>query len=320
MASVASVVKLIGKTPLVKLNRITKNLGADIFVKLEYLNPTGSLKDRIALRMIQQAEKDGLLKAGHTIVESSTGNTGTSLSFVGTVKGYKVMIFETTPGMMGDEKMKIMKSFGAEVKLITPKDMEDLKEKSVPGAEVELPGRSACLHLEKTESNIWWARQFSNPQNVEAHHETAYEIVSQMDGKIDAFTASIGTGGTLMGVAQVLKKESPSIRIVGIQPASSKIKMTPGMSYPKSEIKGGIVTNMLADPSLIDEIVAVSDDQAVNMTHRLWREEGLFAGVSSGANVLVALEQARKLGKGAKVVTILPDSGDRYLTTEHYVT
>lgn len=315
-----NVLELIGKTPLVKLNKITKGLDANIFVKPEYLNPTGSLKDRIALRMIDQAERDRLLKPGCTIVESSTGNTGTSLSFVGTMKGYKVVIFETTPDKMGEEKMKIMRSFGAEVRRITPKDMEDLKEKSVPGAEIELPGRRICLDLEKTKSDVWWARQFSNPQNVKAHHETANEIVSQIDGKMDAFTASIGTGGTLMGIAEVLRKEFPHIRIVGIQPASSRIKMSPGMSYPKSEIEGGIVSDMLAKTGLIDEIVQVSDDDAVNMTHRLWREEGLFAGVSSGANVFVALRQAKKLGKGAKVATILPDSGDRYLTTEHYVT
>jgi len=305
---------------MVKLSKITRGLNSDIFVKLEYLNPTGSLKDRIALRMVEQAEKEGVLRPGRTIVESSTGNTGTSLSFVGTMKGYKVVIFETTPGKMGEEKMKIMRNFGAEVRRITPKEMEDLKERSVAGAEIELPGRRICLDLEKARSDVWWARQFSNPQNVKAHNETAREIVSQIDGKIDAFTASIGTGGTLMGIAEVLKKEFPHIMIVGIQPASSRIKMTPGMSYPKSEIEGGIVSNMLSRANLIDEIVQISDEDAINMTRRLWREEGLFAGVSSGANVLVALEQARKLGKGAKVVTILPDSGDRYLTTEHYVT
>lgn len=320
MTFVNNVLELIGKTPMVKLSKITRGLNSDIFVKLEYLNPTGSLKDRIALRMVEQAEKEGVLRPGRTIVESSTGNTGTSLSFVGTMKGYKVVIFETTPGKMGEEKMKIMRNFGAEVRRITPKEMEDLKERSVAGAEIELPGRRICLDLEKARSDVWWARQFSNPQNVKAHNETAREIVSQIDGKIDAFTASIGTGGTLMGIAEVLKKEFPHIMIVGIQPASSRIKMTPGMSYPKSEIEGGIVSDMLSRANLIDEIVQISDEDAINMTRRLWREEGLFAGVSSGANVLVALEQARKLGKGAKVVTILPDSGDRYLTTEHYVT
>lgn len=305
---------------MVKLSKFTRSLNANIFVKLEYLNPTGSLKDRIALRMIEQAERDRVLKPGYTIVESSTGNTGTSLSFVGTVKGYKVMIFETTPGKMGEEKMKIMRNFGADVRRITSKEVEDLKEKSVPGAEIELPGRRICLDLEKTRSDVWWARQFSNQQNVKAHNETAKEIVSQVDGNIDAFTASIGTGGTLMGIAEVLRKEFPHIRIVGIQPARSRIKMTPRMSYPKSEIEGGIVSNMLANANLIDEIVRVSNEDAVSMTHRLWREEGLFAGVSSGANVLVALEQAKILGREAKVATVLPDSGDRYLTTEHYVT
>jgi len=207
---------------MVKLSKITRGLNSDIFVKLEYLNPTGSLKDRIALRMVEQAEKEGVLRPGRTIVESSTGNTGTSLSFVGTMKGYKVVIFETTPGKMGEEKMKIMRNFGAEVRRITPKEMEDLRERSVAGAEIELPGRRICLDLEKARSDVWWARQFSNPQNVKAHNETAREIVSQIDGKIDAFTASIGTGGTLMGIAEVLKKEFPHIMIVGIQPASSR--------------------------------------------------------------------------------------------------
>jgi len=305
---------------MVKLRKITRDLNAKIFVKPEYLNPTGSLKDRIALRMIEQAEKEGVLKPCYTIVESSTGNTGTSLAFVGTVKGYKVVIFETTPGTMGEEKMKIMRNFGAEVRRITPKDIEDLKERSVSGAEIELPGRRICLDLEKTRSDVWWARQFSNPHNVKAHNETAREILSQIDGKIDAFTASIGTGGTLMGIAEVLKKKFPSIKIIGIQPASSRITMTPGKPYPKSEISGGIVSEMLARRNLIDEIVKVTDEDAVNMTRRLWKEEGLFAGVSSGANVLVALEQAKKLEKKGKVVTVLPDSGDRYLTTEHYVT
>ena len=320
MKTADNVLDLIGKTPMVKLGQITRGLDAKIFVKPEYLNPTGSLKDRIALRMIVQAEKEGMLKPGYTIVESSTGNTGTSLAFVGTMKGYKVVIFETTPGTMGEEKMKIMRNFGAEVKRISPKDIEDLEERSVPGAEIELPGRRLCLDLEKTRSDVWWARQFSNPHNVRAHNETAREILSQIDGRIDAFTASIGTGGTLMGIAEVLRKKFPSIKIIGIQPASSKITMTPGKSYPTSEISGGIVSEMLIRRHLIDEIVKVTDEDAVNMTRRLWKEEGLFAGVSSGANVLVALEQAKELGKKGKIVTVLPDSGDRYLTTERYVT
>ncbi|MBU7043340.1 MAG: cysteine synthase family protein [Theionarchaea archaeon] len=315
-----SVLELIGNTPMVRLQRITEGLDADVLVKVEYVNPSGSLKDRIALEMITQAEKEGKLKPGDTIVESSTGNTGVALSFVGIMKGYNVIIYETIPGKVGTEKIKIMNNMGAKVRVITPEDLEDLKEKSVAGAEIELPGRQICLDLEKKDPHVWWARQFSNPANVSAHHVTAREMLDQTDGNIDVFVASIGTGGTLQGIAEVFKEENPHIKIVGIQPASSAEKMIPGKSYPRSEIKGGIVSDMLEKKGLIDEIVTVTDDEAVNMTHRLWKEEGLYAGVSSGANVLVAVREAQNLGTGRNVATILPDSIDRYFTEEHYVT
>lgn len=313
-----SILDLIGKTPMVKLSNLTKDIEANVLVKLEYLNPSGSLKDRIALKMIEQAEEKGFLKPGYTIIEASTGNTGISLSFVGTRKGYKVVIYETIPGRMGEEKIKIMKNYGAEVKVITPKELE--RERSVAGAEIELPGRRICLELERRNPKVWWARQFSNPNNVRAHNKTAREILIQTNGGVDAFVASIGTGGTLMGIAEVLKKELPHIKIIGIQPASSKVTMMPGKPYPRSEIKGGIISDMLEKPNLINEIVRVSDEEAVKMTHRLWMEEGLCVGVSSGANVLIAIKEAKRLGDGKNVVTVLPDSGDRYLTEEHYVT
>lgn len=320
MKVVDNVLELIGNTPMVRLNQITKDVDAEILVKLEYLNPSGSMKDRIALKMIETAEAEGILKQGYTIVESSTGNTGTSLSFVGAMKGYAVIIYETIPGKMGDEKIKIMKNFGAEVHVISPKEFEDIKEKSVSGAEIELPGRKICLELERKNEDIWWARQFSNPGNVKAHNETAREILSQTNGKVDAFVMSIGTGGTLMGIAEVLKKDLPQVKIVGIQPASSQKIIIPGTPYPRTEVSGGIISDMVEKRDLIDDIVSVADVEAVTMTHRLWREEGLFAGISSGANVFVALQEAEKLGKGKTVVTVLPDSGDRYLTEEHYVT
>ncbi len=303
---------------MVRLNSLTKDVEANVLVKLEYLNPSGSLKDRIALEMIEQAEETGSLKQGYTIVEASTGNTGTSLSFVGTLKGYKVIIYETIPGKMGEEKIKIMRNYGAEVKVITPKELE--RERSVPGAEVELPGRQICLELERNNPEVWWARQFSSPGNVSAHNETGREILAQTNGKVHAFVCSIGTGGTLMGIAEVLKEELPDVRVVGIQPASSKVTIAPGKPYPRSEIKGGIVSDLSEKPGLIDEVIRVSDQEAVEMTRRLWREEGLFAGVSSGANVLIAIREAEKLGAGKNVVTVLPDSGDRYLTEQHYVT
>jgi cysteine synthase A len=305
---------------MVKLNNLTEDLEANMLVKLEYLNPSGSMKDRIALKMIEMAEEEGTLRPGYKIVESSTGNTGTSLSFVGTMKGYRVIIYETIPGRMGEEKVKIMRNYGAEVHVISPKEIDNLKEKSVSGAEVELPGRRICLDLERKNPDVWWARQFSNPGNVEAHNGTGREILAQINGAVDVFVMSIGTGGTLMGVSEVLKEQLPHVRIVGVIPAGSEKDLSPGKPYPRTDISGGIISDLVEKPGLLDEVVRVRDEEAVNMTHRLWREEGLFAGVSSGANVLVARREAKKLEKGKNVVTILCDSGDRYLTEEHYVT
>jgi cysteine synthase A len=313
-----SIIDLIGNTPLVRLNSVTNDDEAEVYVKIEYLNPTGSIKDRVALRMIEGAEEEGILKQDSIIVESSTGNTGTSLSFIGSLKGYKVEIFETTPGKMGTEKRKLMTNFGAKVRNLTPEELEGL-EGGVPGAEVELPGRKICLQLEKNDSRIWWSRQFSNPHNVEAQRATGREILDQI-GSVDGYVAAIGTGGTLMGVAEVLKGANPIVKVVGIQPTGSKVTMTPGVAYPRSDVEGGIVSDMLERPGLIDDVVKVGDEEAVEMTHRLWKEEGLFCGISGGANVLIALRLAQELGKGKIVVTILPDSGDRYLTEEHFVT
>jgi cysteine synthase A len=313
-----SVLQMIGHTPLIKLGRLAEGLKANIFVKPEYVNPSGSLKDRIALRMIEDAEQKGILKPGYTILESSTGNTGIAISFVGSLKGYRVIIYETTPGKIGAEKRKIMRGYGAEVRSLPPEDLAKMRERSVAGAEVEKPGRQLCLELERSNPGYWWARQFSNPANFQAHHETGMEILEQMDGKVDIFIASIGTGGTLKGIAEVLKNENPRVRIIGIQPASSQKRIVPGQPYPRSEVDGGIIADMVQQPNLVDEVAMVSDEEAVTMTHSLWRE-GLFAGVSSGANVLVALREARKR-EGANIVTVLPDSADRYFTEEHFVT
>jgi cysteine synthase A len=318
MKAAENVLDLIGKTPMVKLDRI-KNVDANVLAKLEYLNPSGSLKDRIALRMIEQAERNGFLKPGYTIVESSTGNTGIGLSFVGTLRGYKVVIYETIPGKMSQERVKLMRSYGAEVRLIGTEELGDLNEKSVSGAEIELPGRMMCREMERNNPDVWWARQFSNPANVKAHNETGKEILAQTNDDVDAFVAAIGTGGTLMGVAEVLKEKLPGVKIVGVQPASSKVPIIPGQPYPKSDISGGIISEML-ERNLVDEVVRVADETAVNMAHRLWKEEGLFAGISSGANVSVAIMEAKRLGPGKTIVTVLPDSGDRYLTDEHFVT
>jgi cysteine synthase A len=313
-----SILDTIGHTPLIKVDRLGEGVKAKLFVKPEYMNPSGSIKDRIALKMIEEAEEKGWLKPGYTILESSTGNTGIALSFVGCLKGYQVVIFETTPGKIGEEKRKIMRGYGAEVRSLPPEDLAKMKEKSVAGAEVEKPGRQMCLNLEKAHTKHWWARQFSNPANVQAQRDTGMEILEQTEGKVDIFIASIGTGGTLAGVAEVLKRENPRVRVVGVQPASSQKKIVPGQPYPQSEVDGGIISEMVQVPNLVDEVVMIGDSEAVNMTHRL-RKEGFFAGVSSGANVLVALREAEK-HEGANIVTVLCDSADRYFTEEHYVT
>ena len=317
MKTAENIIELIGGTPMVRLGSIPREGGAEVYVKLEYLNPSGSLKDRIALEMIRKAEAEGKLKPGHTIMEASTGNTGISLSFVGSRLGYRVAIY--MPEGMTPERIKIMESYGAEVHQLKFEESED---KSIAGAEVEIPTRQRCLELERSNPKIWWARQFSNPANTAAHVKTGKEILKQMKGKVDAFTASVGTGGTLFGIAQVLKTELPDVRIVAAEPASasypllSGFRKVPGAS---DEVSGGIIAELL-DSGLVDEVVQVNNDDAVAMAERLVMEEGLFAGVSAGANVHVALRLAKRLGRGMRVATVLPDSMDRYLTEKKYTT
>ena len=256
-----------------------------MFVKPEYLNPSGSIKDRIALKMIEDAEERGMAEARvHHFGKQYRKHRDCPL-LCRMSEGIPVVIYETTPGKIGEEKRKIMRGYGAEVRSLPPEDLAKMKEKSVAGAEVEKPGRQMCLNLEKAHSDHWWARQFSNPANVQAQQETGTEILEQTGGKVDIFIASIGTGGTLAGVAEVLKRENPRVRVVGVQPASSQKKIVPGQPYPRSEVDGGIIAEMVQVPNLVDEVVMVGDSEAVNMTHRL-RKEGFFAGVSSGANVL----------------------------------
>ena len=314
MRSVQSVLELIGNTPMVKLRKVT--LG-DVRVKLEYLNPSGSLKDRIALRMIEEAENSGRLKRGFTIVDASTGNTGIALSFVGAMKGYKVVIYHPALGEVSKERVEMMKRYGAEVRLINTTKTTSI-EKSVSGAEIENPLREMCRQLEKKDPTVWWARQFSNPANTAAHNKTGEEILTQTKEKVDVFVAAIGTGGTLMGVSEALRIRLPKVRIVGVQPASSRESIEPGTVFPRSEVSGGIISDML-ERGLVDKVVKVRDEEAINMAHRLWREEGLFCGISSGANVFVAKKEAEE-DHGRTAVTVLPDSGDRYLSEEHFVT
>jgi cysteine synthase A len=318
MKAVDSVLDLIGNTPMVKLDKLSSEAAADVFVKCEYFNPSGSIKDRIALEMIREAEKEGKLGPGYTIIEASTGNTGTALSFVGTLLGYNVAIY--MPEGMTPERIRLMESYGAEVHQL--KDKETSGSSGVAGAEVEIGTRMACYEIERSQSNTWWARQFSNPANTRAHLTTGREILEQMDGRVDAFVASIGTGGTLYGIAKVLKEKLPDVRIVGAEPAGGRFPLSEGhWRVPGfgDEVTGGIIEEMM-ESGLIDEVVAVDNDDAAAMHERLVREEGIFCGVSSGANVHLALQVADELGPGKRVATILHDSGDRYFTVKKYTT
>jgi len=317
MKAVDSVLDLIGNTPLVKLDKITGEGSADVFVKCEYFNPSGSLKDRIALEMIREAEREGKLGPGYTIIEASTGNTGTALSFVGTLLGYRVAIY--MPEGMTPERIRLMESYGAEVHELKG---EAASSGGVAGAEVEIGTRMACYEIERSQPKTWWARQFSNPGNTRAHLTTGREILEQMDGRVDAFVASIGTGGTLYGIAKALKERLPDVRIVGAEPAGGRFPISEGhlrVAGFGDEVTGGIIEEMM-ESGLVDEVVAVDNDDAAAMHERLVREEGIFCGVSSGANVHLALKVAGELGPGKRVATILHDSGDRYFTVKKYTT
>jgi cysteine synthase A len=307
MKQYGSVLKLIGNTPMVKLEKITEGLPFEVYVKLEYMNPSGSLKDRIAIEMIRQAEKKGDLKKGYTIIEASTGNTGTALSMVGTRLGYKVDIY--MPKGMTPERKQIMESYGATVHEV---ELQQSDEGSVAGAEVEIDTRQRCLELERNYEKIWWARQFSNPANVEAHTKTGKEIFQQMENRID----------TLYGVAKSLKEANPGVYIVGAEPASAKYPISEGyckVPGASEEVTGGIIEEMM-ESRIIDKVVKVGNKEAIEMSDRLVREEGLFCGISSGANVYQALKIGMELGGGTRIATVLPDSRDRYLSKKFYTT
>lgn len=314
MKNVNSVLDLIGNTPVKRLDSIGKPFNSALWAKLENFNPSGSIKDRIALQMIEEAEENGDLRKGYTIIESSSGNTAIALSFVGGLKGYKRIIF--MPKIMANEKVEMIKRYGSEIRLVEVG--EDVKSGSIHGSYVEVPGRIMCKKMEENTPNIWWARQFSNPSNYKAHRKLGEEVLSQVGDKIDAFVASIGTGGTLFGVAQVLKAKIPHVRIIAVEPAECPYVTLTNFKIIEG-VTGGILKEIL-ESKVVDNILKVTDQDAIEMTHRLIQEEGLFVGVSSGANVFAALKIAKEMGPGSNVLTVLPDRGDRYITSEHYVT
>lgn len=294
-----NILEVTGHTPIVKLNKTVQDCPAEIYAKLEMFNPSGSAKARAALGMIEDAEEKGLIKPGQIIIEPTSGNQGIGLAMVGAVKGYRVMV--VMPDTMSRERQELVKAYGAEVFLSPGKD--DLQ-----GA-VDL----AKALLQK-QAGAWMPNQFVNPSNPEYHSRTtAREILEQMD-LIDAFVAGVGTGGTLSGVARVLKQKFGSIGIYAIEPGRSAVISghKPGVHRIQGIGDGFVPKNL--DQELLDGVIMVDDDEAIAMTRRLAKEEGILAGISSGAAVVAAKELGGRLGPGKTILTIFPDDGERYFS------
>ncbi|MBI5194020.1 MAG: cysteine synthase A [Nitrospirae bacterium] len=295
---------LIGSTPLIKLAKSSEKAGGNIYAKLESSNPGGSIKDRICLSMIEAAEKAGRIHPGDTLVEPTSGNTGIGLALVAAVKGYKAILI--MPESMSTERFGLLASFGAEV-ILTPA-IDGMK-----GSIIE------AERLLKENPNYYMPDQFSNPANPEGHKKTtAPEIWEALGGKVDAFVAGVGTGGTITGVGEVFKGKNSSIKIAAVEPATSQVLS--GGSPGPHKIQGigaGFIPKVL-NREIIDEIIHVTDEDAFETAKFLAREEGLMVGISSGANVFAAMELAKRLGPEKNVVTVLPDTGERYISIEKY--
>jgi len=296
-----SVLELIGETPMVRLGRIATGL-AEVVVKLESQNPAGSVKDRACIAMIEAAERDGRLRPGNTIVEPTSGNTGIGLALVAAVKGYRLIL--TMPDDASVERRAIMTQYGAEV-VLTP--ARKLMQGAIDRAREIVAQNPRCF----------MPQQFDNPANPEAHRTgTALEILRATGGRLDAFVAGVGTGGTITGVGERLKQELPDLIVVAVEPASSPVLAggRPGV-HAIQGIGAGFVPPVL-NRAVIDEVLACADQAAFEMAGRLAREEGIAAGLSGGAAVWGAVEVARRLGAGKRVVTVIPDSWDRYTSVE----
>ena len=302
MAKVKTVLDLIGNTPMVKLNHMTEEGSAEIWAKLEGFNPGGSVKDRPALAMIEDAEKKGNLRKGMKIVEPTSGNTGIGLAMIAAVKGYGIIL--TMPESMSVERRRLLEAYGAEL-VLTPAD------RGMKGA------ISKADEIVASSREYFKPDQFGNPANPAVHRRTtAKEIIASFgDTKIDAFLAGVGTGGTITGVGEVFKKKFKNIKIFAVEPADSPVLSggQPGRHVIQG-IGAGFVPAIL-NTTVYDEVIKVTNDDAAEITNRLAREEGLLVGVSSGAACWAALTVAKRLGKGKRIVTIFPDVGERYLTT-----
>ena len=298
---------LIGRTPLVELNKYSASRGLQtpVIAKVEYFNPGGSVKDRIALSMVEAAEKNGKLRPGATIIEPTSGNTGVGLALVAAVKGYKLIL--TMPETMSVERRNLVRAYGAEVKLTSGKD-------GMQGA------IKAAEELKKTIPDSIILEQFENPANPRKHYETtAEEIWADTDGQSDIFVAGVGTGGTVSGIGKRLKEKNPNVKIVAVEPAASHI-LSGGKSGPHKiqGIGAGFIPKTY-DSSVVDEVVQVENDEAILAGRQLARQEGLLVGISSGAAAFAATQLAKRPeNAGKKIVTLLPDTGERYLSTVLY--
>jgi len=297
-----NVLDLVGGTPLVRLSRMAAEGWAEVVAKLESRNPAGSIKDRIALNMVEDAERRGLIHPGDTIVEPTSGNTGIGLAMVAAVKGYHLIV--TMPDDMSLARRDLLARYGAEIIL-------------TPAVEGMTGAVFAAEELVRENPRYFMPQQFENPANPDIHRRTtAQEILQATEGRLDAFVAGVGTGGTITGVGEVLKKSLPSVRIVAVEPARSPVLRGGRAGIHGIQGIGASFVPGVLNREIIDEIIAVGDEEAFACAKRLAREEGLLVGISAGAAVFAALKVAKRLGAGKRVVTILPDTGERYLTMD----
>ncbi len=301
-----NILEAVGHTPMVRLNRMVDDDSAEVLVKFEAVNVGGSIKTRTALNMIEEAEKKGLINKDTIIVEPTSGNQGIGLALVGAVKGYRTIII--MPDSVSEERRKLVRHYGADVKLIH--DAGDI------GACIDECLKTA-IRMKEKDSRVFVPQQFANEDNTNAHkNHTALEIMEQVAGPIDGFCSGIGTGGTITGIGRVLKAQNPDIEIWAVEPENAAILAggTIG-THIQMGIGDGIIPEIL-DQSIYDDIYIISDEEALSTSKRLAKEEGLMCGISSGTNVAAALKLAKKLGKGKTVVTVLPDTAERYFSTE----